>query len=185
MFKKTIVGLGFVAMTALSGQVAALPFVTGIAANGGFESGFTGYLATMPGSSVVSSVTAASGTVYKPTEGSYFAKIDSNSSNYCGHLVTGSCSLVSSFVQMKKGNTFQFDWAFLTDKNTDANDFGILLMNADLTVLADVESVGDQGDTGWQTFSWTADEDYFGIVSWLAVSPGATSGNSPTLVDNA
>ena len=109
MFKKYLVSLGFVAMAALSGQVAALPFVTGVAANGGFESGFTGYLATMPGSSVVSSTTAASGTVYKPSEGGYFAQINSHSSNWCGHLVTGSCSLVSSFLQMEKGNTFQLN----------------------------------------------------------------------------
>ena len=184
MFKKYLVSLGLVALTALSGQVAASPLVTGIATNGGFESGFSGYLA-IPGSSVVSSATAASGTVYNPTEGGYFAKIDSNSSNWCGFLVNGSCSLVASFVQMEKGNTLQFNWAFLTDNNADINDFGLLLINADQTELADVESVGDQGDTGWQTFSWTADDDFFGIVSWLAVSPGTTPGHSSLLVDNA
>jgi len=185
MVKKSLVSLGFFVLTALTGQVAASPFITGIDANGGFESGFTGYLATMPGSSVVSSATAASGTVYNPTEGGYFAKIDSNSSNWCGHIVSGSCSLVSSFIHMEKGNTFQFNWAFLTDNHTDINDFGLFMLNVDHTILADVESVGDHGDTGWQTFSWTADDEFFGIVSWLALSPGATPGDTSLLVDNA
>ncbi len=184
MFKKYLATLGLVAMTALSGQVSASP-VWSAAGNGGFESGFSGYFASMPGSQVVTSTVAHSGAVYNPTEGDYFAKIDSNAGSTCSFVGAGDCSMVSSLVQMEKGNTLQFNWAFLTENHTSVNDFGLLMLNADQTVLADVQSVGNHGDTGWQTFSWTADEDFTGLISWIAATPGTATSGSSLLVDNA
>jgi len=185
MFKKYLITLGMIAMTALSGQVFAtsLGLFNGIDHNGGFEMGFDGYIAT-DGSDIVTHTTAPSGALYNPTEGDYFAKLHTDSNDMCSG---GQCSLVSSFLEMEKGNTFKFDWAYLADEDMD--DFSLVLMNGDDTVLEQASNLGHHGDTGWQTFSWTADEDFTGMVTWLAISPAdhGQYGNdhSALLVDNA
>jgi len=181
MFKKYLITLGMIAVTAVSGQVFATS-MPGIAHNGGFESGFDGYI-TAGDSDVVHDTAAPSGTLYNPTEGDHFAKLHTDSDNSCSLLGGSACGAVLTFLEMKKGNTLTFDWAYLADENL--GDTGLFLVSTDQTVLAAASDLGHHGETGWQTFSWTADEDITAMVTWAAVKGPHGNDHSALLVDNA
>lgn len=125
--------------------------------NGGFETGdFTGWTTSVPGSGVamVQTTTASFNAIdnslpddYGPTEGTYFAELIAKAT-------------MKQSLSWNSGDTITFDWAFLAfDALPFGNDKGVFRIkdtaNADTTTftLASVQSVGNNQDTGWQSFS--------------------------------
>ena len=176
MLKKYIAAAGFVAVTALSRQAGAYTLT-----NTSFENGTNQYIAT-PGVNIVTSSTSNSGT-YTATDGKYFAELNSTGGGDCGLFNGTSCSGLGTLITLKKGNTFKFDWAFLTDDYLPWNDFSLFVGDG-IYDLGDVASVGNGGDSGWQTFSWTASSDFSAPVLWIASNSIDNLVNSKLLLDN-
>lgn len=118
--------------------------------NGGFETGdFTGW--TTFGPAGVGSGTWLDG-IHAPTEGSYYAGIESG-------LGVGVYSLVSQSFSVSAGQTLSGDWFFQTNDYLPYDDGGYLriLDSSDAVVatllIASVSTVGDYGHTLW--LPWT------------------------------
>ena len=181
---------------AITALLSSLILVCGEAAavsmgNLGFESGDTDGFASQGNVSAVSeySYTDDDGNavVYKPTEGSYFAALSSAGSAMCGRFGGTNCSfLIGKNISLSAGNTLDFDWAFIggDDDADEHNDFALLLGVPGSQQLASIESLGDGDDSGWQKFSWTADEDATLTVVWAASNEGDYAGPSQLLLDN-
>jgi len=158
--------------------------------NLGFESGNVDGFSTQGNVSAVTeySYTNDDGNavVYKSTEGSYFAAVNSAGSAMCGRFGGTNCSfMIGKNISLSAGNSFSFDWAFIGgDDDAEHNDFALLLGVPGSQQLASVESLGDDDDTGWQNFSWTADEDTTLTVVWAASNAGDYADPSILGIDN-
>ena len=158
--------------------------------NLGFEGGNVDGFSTQGSVSAVTEYSYTnddgSAVVYKPTEGSYFAAVSSAGSAMCGQFGGTNCSfMIGKNISLSAGNSLNFDWAFIGgDDDSDHNDFALLLGVPGSQTLASVESLGEDDDTGWQNFSWTADEDETVTVVWAASNAGDYDGTSTLAVDN-
>ena len=170
----------------LVGALMSSTLVAGVASatiiNGSFETGDTTGFSVGGDVNVITSTTSAGGNVYTATDGKYFAQINSNSSEYCGSF-GGTCSYLLASVDVTAGNSLSFDWAFLTDDYAPYYDMAFFVGD-DIAILASVSSVGDFGETGWQTFSWTADSTGTYDFYWISSNWLDDVGNSELLVDN-
>ncbi len=134
--------MALVIFGAFPGKGMAVPI------NGSFETGdFTGWEASGGLASVVTSSTADDGTVYSPTDGSYFAEL------------TATSSILKEDLSWNAGDKWGFDWAFLAFDYWPFNDRAIFKVSdssgTDSVKLSDVAGVGNYGDTGWHTFEYT------------------------------
>ena len=145
--------------------------------NAGFEDGLTGFLTI--GS--VNAVTTSNigGSTVAPTQGTQLASLSNEpgigetvataeeletflgltvgtlTGLGNGNAVEGSA--LQTTLTLGVGETLSFDYRFDTQDQTFANDFAFVsLTGEDTAELADVEAVGDFGDTDWQTYSYTA-----------------------------
>jgi hypothetical protein len=147
---------------------------------GSFETGdFTGWEASSGLASVVTSSTAYDGTVYSPTDGSYFAELTATSSISHGHL------------SWDAGDKLTFDWAFLAFDYVPFNDRAIFKVEdsagsvLDSIKLSDVARVGSYGDTGWHSYEYTfASSDASGSIIFSSENYADDLFDSVFLVDN-
>jgi len=136
--------------------------------NGGFETGDTTGWTANPSHyvSVVSTATAADGTIYTPTEGDYFAVLQA------GNLVTQ----LSQTFKAVAGTALSFDYAFLSfDWFNDNASQALVAVNSDgsevpvqAQVLGSTSQVGTYGDSGWLSTSIllpdVSDTDFWKIM---------------------
>jgi hypothetical protein len=147
---------------------------------GSFEAGdFTGWEASNGLANVVTSSTAYDGTVYSPTDGSYFAELTATSSISHGHL------------SWDAGDKLTFDWAFLAFDYVPFNDRAIFKVEdsagsvLDSIKLSDVARVGSYGDTGWHSYEYTfASSDASGSIIFSSENYADDLFDSVFLVDN-
>jgi hypothetical protein len=147
---------------------------------GSFETGdFTGWEASGGLASVVTSSTAYDGTVFSPTDGSYFAEL------------TATSSISQDGLTWNAGGKVTFDWAFLAFDFTPFNDRAIFkvedptLRTLDFVTLSDIAGVGSYGDTGWHTFEYTfASDSDDGSLIFMSENYADDLFDSVFLVDN-
>jgi len=168
------------------GEAAALSF-----GNPGFESGDAAGYVTKGSVAVVSEFSFfdddGNSVVYQPTEGAYFAALNSTGSARCGEISGTNCSfLIDKNISLQAGNSFEFDWAFIggDDDADNYNDFAILIGVPGQQQLASIATLNGDDDSGWQKFSWTADQDTTITVVWAASNFGDLDGPSTLLLDN-
>ncbi len=185
MKKRSITAL-LLGLSLVCGEAAA-----GSIGNLGFESGDTDGFVSRGNVIAMSeySFTDSDGNevVYKPTEGSYFAALDSVGSARCGRFGGTNCSfMIGKNIQLSAGNSLGFDWAFIggDDDADDYNDFALLLGVPGAQQLTSIRDLDGDDDSGWQRFSWTADEDTMITVVWAASNAGDLDGSSILLLDN-
>ncbi|MFZ5523281.1 MAG: PEP-CTERM sorting domain-containing protein [Pseudomonadota bacterium] len=68
---------------------------------------------------------------------------------------SNSAAMVStSWISKAVYNVTSFDWYFGTSDYMPYNDYGYVSLNGAQTVLANVASVGNYGNSGWQTYTF-------------------------------
>jgi hypothetical protein len=154
--------------------------------NGGFETGdFTGWNTAGTGSPIV--VTGTTGhplggpgfpNVYGPTEGTYFVEL----------IAT---TRMSQIVSWNAWDTLTFDWAFAAWDYLPFNDRARFKIDDEansvetIYTLANVSTVGDYQDTGWQSFSHIFTTAGSGRIIFRSVNGGGDEfEESSLLVDN-
>jgi len=182
--------LGFCSLFLLNNALMALPF-----ANLSFEDGLTGWTAqgnVFTSSSLLSLPKVNASVEYTATDGHYFAQLNTNGTEDKPAVDTSEFSgtfgsILSTDLVLTKGETFQFDWAFLTfdqfAPDPSYNDF-FIFVGGQKYLLADAVSIGDERNSGWQTFSWQAKQDFDGKLLFVASDYNDTIGNSSVLIDN-
>lgn len=135
-------------------------------------------------------------------EGNYMAHLDSDGaseSNIESFLGVGSSALnnivnvptfgaaIKTTLSLNAGDTVSFDWYFDGNDFFPYNDTSFFTsLNGNLSRLSDIATVGDFGDSGWNTSSFTVTltgvYDFgFGVVNSL---DAAIANNSSLYVDN-
>jgi VCBS repeat-containing protein len=168
--------------------------------DGSFETGFTGWervgtTEVVPGGTSGSQeariTTSSSSSVPFSQIESFLGvpagslAIDASASHTSNSSTIGSAIRTTS-IRLEAGQTLVFDWNFSTSDYNPYNDFAVFTideLNA-IFELADVESVGNYGTTGWRTFRFTATQsgDYHFGFAVLDTGDGAVA--STLLIDN-
>jgi PEP-CTERM motif len=191
--------LAAVVMMAL---MMARPAAALLIANPSFETGdFTGWTTT-GALSVVTSYTTQNALVYGPTHGTSFVlgqtQGNFNLDGFFGlapgtfhtYFTAGACcytsgSALKQTVGLTAGETIRFDWLFFADDYQPFNDAAFAVVHNSVSPLADIFSVGGQnGTTGWQTFSYTAASAGAYTIGVAGLNSGDNSYNSHVAVDN-
>ena len=150
--------------------------------NEGFELGdFSGYTLSGDGA-VTTTISAAYGNIYSATEGNYFASLygyGADTSAYGG--TTG--SILTTNLSLSSGDQFSFDWAFLAFDISPYLDFSLFVGDKEYS-LADIGLVGNYGESGWTTFSWTADSMFSGNIYFVVSNSRDEYIPSKLLIDN-
>lgn len=148
-----------------------------------FEDGTTYPFTINPGSGLVLVTdwqASNSSRLYLATDGNYFLELSA------GDLVT---AVSSTFTDVIPGTMISFDWAFLARDyvyrfpKSPQNDYASVTINGKEFLLSDVASVGDFGDTEWQTFSFLAPSETVSI-SFSVTNIKRPDNPSELLVDN-
>jgi hypothetical protein len=175
--KKISIYLSTALSVAFSMHSAALPL-----SNLSFEDGLTGYI-TVGSISTVTAATAHNGNLYTATDGNYFARLIASGGNT--GLVNGTDGAYLRINgSLKAGERVSFDWAFLGFDAAPSNDFAMVIAGTQ-HLLSDIQTVGDYGDSGWQTFHWTAPTNILSGSLYIGVANHLDRNNdSVLLVDN-
>jgi len=186
MNKQSMLAIILLALFLVAGEAAAISL-----GNPGFEAGNVGGYVTTGNVGAVSefafSDSDGNSVVYLPTEGAYFAALSSSGSARCGELGGTNCSfLMHKNINVSAGNSLAFDWAFIggDDDADNYNDFAVLLGVPGSQELASISSLNGDDDSGWQKFSWTADQDTTVTMIWVVSNYGDLDDPSTLLVDN-
>jgi hypothetical protein len=182
--------------------MAARPAAALLIANPSFETGdFTGWTTT-GALGVITSYTTQNDLVYGPTHGTSFAlgqtqgnfNLDGffglapgtfNTSCTAGACGYTSGSALKQTVGLMAGETIHFDWLFFADDYQPYNDAAFAVVHNGTSRLADIFSVGGQnGTTGWQTFSYTAASTGTYTIGVAGLNSGDNSYHSHVAVDN-
>lgn len=154
-----------------SSTAVALPMT-----NGSFETGdFTGWNVTTSSGGSAAVVTSDSG--FTATDGNYFASLSAD-------------SLVAQDQTWNAGDSITFDWAFNASDYLPYNDFSIFAVEDSLgnvienITLADVASVGNYGQTGWNTYSYTFTASGSGSIGFGVYNLLDSALDSELYVDN-
>ena len=184
MLNKYLSTLTLLAFAGLGGYASA-----GVI-NGSFETGdLTGY-DYVGNVNVVTSSTSYAGNDYYATDGNYFVEINTDSDFYddCSVLSPDAtnCSAIGTSASLYGGQTLNFDWAFLTEDYDPFFDFAVFIVDdfGNTYDLASVATVGDYGETGWNSFSWTATSSGTYEMIFAASNFLDDGVNSKLLVDN-
>ena len=103
--------------------------------------------------------------------------------DWYGQLV-GSQSLFQT-VSLVAGQKYDFMWRFIAGDYLPHNDASFVITDAGYNLLANVATVGDYGDSGWQYYSWVPNANYNGPLVF-GVSNILNNGlNSKLLLDAA
>lgn len=108
---------------------------------------------------------------------------DAYSGNSYGQL-SGNQSLFQ-VVSLVAGQTYDFMWRFIAGDYLPFNDVAVIIKDGGSTVLANVASVGDYGDSGWQYFSWVPQNNYSGLLAFSIANIGDNQLDSKLLLDAA
>jgi len=123
------------------------------------------------------------GKQYSATDGQFFVVLDSSGTFNTNDFDGTEGSILTTYVELSAGDKLSFDWAFLTEDWMPYNDFS--LFTADKSyLLSDVATVGSFGSSGWNNFTWAAEEAYNGNISFLVSNSVDTAVSSILLVDN-
>lgn len=145
--------------------------------NASFELGFLNW--STDGSFATVTSTDAGGSSVVPTDGSYFAALSSDPT-FGGTPITDAAietflglaagkldtltannatdgSAIKTTAFLSAGQTLSFDYRFDSTDYLPYNDFAFFTIAPTFaTKLADIQSVGDYGDSGWQTYTYVA-----------------------------
>ncbi len=95
--------------------------------------------------------------------------------------ITGNSSLTQS-TDFFGGETIEFMWRFIANDYLPYNDFAFFVGDQHFR-LSDVATVGDFGDSGWQKFSYTVAETYFGPIMFGIANVGDAGLSSELQLD--
>lgn len=154
---KMIRKLSLVAVLLASAQAATAASVP----NMGFE---TGNLAPWSGSGAVVNDPAMA------YEGDWY-----------GQLV-GTQSLFQT-VSLVAGQKYDFMWRFIAGDYMPYNDASFVITDAGYNLLANVATVGNYGDSGWQYYSWMPQFNYNGPLVFGVSNILDNAANSTLLLD--
>lgn len=167
-----------------------------VVAEKGFESGdFAGW--ELLGSGAVEAQHGA----YQPTEGDYmgalygygasagqiesFLGLNAGTLNGQGNGNATAGSALKTTLNVQAGDVVHFDWAFIATDYLPFNDFSVAVIgNGQVLELADIQSVGNFGTTGWQSFDYTATEDMVLVVGVAATNVLDSVAGPQLLIDN-
>jgi len=94
-------------------------------------------------------------------------------------------SAIKVTIDVEAGDEISVDWMFDANDYLPYNDFAALTTSeGDLFVLADVESVGDYGDSGWLTSVFTASDSGPLTIGLVVANVDDTAMDPSLLVDN-
>jgi hypothetical protein len=146
--------------------LAALPGpVWAVGANMGFEDGEdpTGWTVIPPSGENVEVTSGLIGQGYLATEGANFALLNTGA--------PGSLTSISQVFDVVAGSTLAFDWFFYARDvrpNNDSVKYEIWYGQTHVEeVLADVNGVGDFGQTGWNTKTYIFPVSFSGTATFL------------------
>lgn len=149
--------------------------------NNSFETGdFSGWTTTelVNGSlAVVASSSSDGGEIqYSATDGNYFAQLTAS-------------ALVYQDVTWNAGDELTFDWAFQSFDYMPYNDRAYFKVGGtsytltDIT-LADVDGVGNYGETNWATYTYAFTSSGSGLIKFGVTNIGDDAASSRLLVDD-
>ncbi len=117
--------------------------------NESFEAGDLANFTAEGDVSVVSSFSAASGTVYTPTNDEYMARLLSSGIGTSAFGGTdGSVLWLDAVLEFEEGDEVSFDWAFLAMDYMPYEDFSLLLHRDAETQILDWDELGRIGVAG-------------------------------------
>lgn len=97
-------------------------------------------------------------------------------------------SAIRGKVELDAGETLNFDWLFSAAAKSGGNDFGFVTLRHDGTNevfgLTDVKKVGEGKDSGWQAFSFKAEEAGSYEIGIGVMDVGSSDGHSTLMLDN-
>ncbi|MBM0203958.1 VCBS domain-containing protein [Micromonospora sp. STR1s_5] len=183
-------------------SLATLTFdVTGSSGfDGSFETGFTGWSRAGDTAVLAGGTTGAqeASITTSSTSSIPYSQIESflglptgslaadQSPTHPNNNSTVGSALQTTTLHLEAGQSLRFDWNFSTNDYAPYNDFAAFTideLNA-IFELADVESVGDFGSTGWRTFTFTARQSGDYHFGFAVLDTGDGSVASSLLIDN-
>ncbi|MEF3075507.1 VPLPA-CTERM sorting domain-containing protein [Methylobacter sp. Wu1] len=96
--------------------------------------------------------------------------------------ITGNSSLIQS-TDFFGGETIEFMWKFVANDYLPYNDFAFFVGDQYFK-LSDVATVGDYGNSGWNKFSYTVAETYFGPIMFGIANVGDSGLSSELKLDS-
>ncbi|WP_431301486.1 Ig-like domain-containing protein [Sediminicoccus sp. BL-A-41-H5] len=97
-------------------------------------------------------------------------------------------SAIRAKVELEAGDTLNFDWLFGAAAKSGGNDFAFVTLRHDganqVFGLADVKMVGQGKDSGWQGFSFKAEEAGSYEIGIGVMDVGSSDGHSTLMLDN-
>ncbi len=150
---------------------AALLATPALAVNNSFETGDTS------GWNVGGGFAATSYGVFTPTNGSYLAVAT-------GGFGVGVYANLSQTFVVSAGGTITGDFGFQANDYFPYNDDGFVAVNGNNLLAYSVASVGNYGNSGWQSFSFTAPTTGYYTLSFGAANQFDNSFNSGVVLDN-
>jgi VCBS repeat-containing protein len=105
-----------------------------------------------------------------------------------GHGDAEEGSAIRGKVELEAGETLNFDWLFGAAAKPGGNDFAFVTLRHDgeneVFSLADVKRVGAGQESGWQSFSFTAEEAGRYEIGIGVMDVGGSDGHSILMLDN-
>ncbi|MBX9750999.1 MAG: cadherin-like domain-containing protein [Roseococcus sp.] len=97
-------------------------------------------------------------------------------------------SAIRGKVELEAGDTLNFDWLFGAAAKSGGNDFAFVTLRHDgentVFGLADVKTVGEGKESGWQAFSFKAEEAGTYEIGIGVMDVGSSDGHSRLMLDN-
>ena len=97
-------------------------------------------------------------------------------------------SAIRGKVELEAGDTLNFDWLFGAGAKSGGNDFAFVTLRHDgenqVFGLADVKTVGQGKDSGWQSFAFKAEEAGSYEIGIGVMDVGSSDGHSTLMLDN-
>ncbi len=91
-------------------------------------------------------------------------------------------------VDLAEGQTLGFDWLFATGEKIEGNDFAFVTIRRSgdetVTLLSDIKTLAGEGDTGWQSFRFTAEKEGGYEIGIGIMDVDGTAGDSTLMVDH-
>ncbi|MEI6161060.1 MAG: Ig-like domain-containing protein, partial [Roseococcus sp.] len=122
----------------------------------------------------------------KEVEG--WLQLDKGTLDKLGYGDADEGSAVRSKVDLDEGDTLNFDWLFGAAAKPEGNDFAFVTLRHNGTNevfgLMDVKAVGEGKNSGWQSFSFKAEEAGSYEIGIGVMDVGSSDGHSTLMLDN-
>ena len=127
----------------------------------------------------------ASAAVQDLTTWSTFTGINGTVSASPSSATMSGTSGISKNFNLGANNTFSFDWFFQANDYMPFNDWSAVFVDSNLSLtLANVASVGNLGNSGWQTFSTLLTNPFNGNITFSVSNALDNALNSTLIVSN-